>query len=130
MDDNYYNEVLPRWKFWKEFLLTKLESYDKEFEEEKEEFYGLSVERVKKIKKLNAEIIEKVKKIKSKTDLEKISNEICGWTEEVEKCCNFKDPNASGVYWIDVDNGDKLSNWLALTDFCDMMNKKNEQTEE
>lgn len=129
MDDNYYNEVLPRWKFWKEYLIAKLENYDKEFGEEKEEFYGLSVEMVKEIKKLNAEMIEKVKEIKSRTDLEKISNEIQGWGGNVEKCCNWKDPNASGVYWIDVDNSDKLLSWLGLVDFCEMMDKKERNKE-
>lgn len=129
MDDDYMNEVLPRWQFWKEFLIAKLEGYDKEFREEKKESYGLSVEMVKEIKKLNAEMIEKVKEIKSRTDLEKISNEIQGWEENVEKCCNWEDPNASGVYWIDVDNADKVSSWLGLIDFCEMMDKKERNKE-
>jgi len=129
MDDNYLDELLPRWQFWKEYLIAKLKNYKEAFES-KDGHWGLSAEKLEKIEKMNAEMIEKVKEIKSRTDLEKIQNEISKWMKNLNDCCNWEDPEPAGVYWIDVDNGDKLSNWLALTDFCDMMNKKNEQTEE
>ena len=34
MDDDYMNEVLPRWQFWKEYLITKLGNYKEAFESE------------------------------------------------------------------------------------------------
>ena len=33
MDDNYLDEVLPRWQFWKEYMIEQLGRYTERFEE-------------------------------------------------------------------------------------------------
>lgn len=121
MGNNYLDEVLPRWQFWKEYLIAKLENY-KEACESKDGNWGLSAEKLEKIEKMNAEMIEKVKEIKSRTDLEKIQNEISKWMENLKDCCDWQDPEPAGVYWEDVDNEDKLSSWLSIKWFPYTMN--------
>lgn len=123
MDNNYLDEVLPRWQFWKEYLITKLGNYKEAFESE-DGHWGLSAEKLEKIEKMNAEMIEKVKEIKSRTDLEKIQNEISKWMENLNDCCNWQDPEPAGVYWEDVINEDKLSSWLSIKWFPYTMNRK------
>lgn len=123
MDDNYLDEVLPRWKFWKEYLIAKLENYKEAFES-KDGHWGLSDEQIEKIEKMNAEMIEKVKEIKSRTDLEKIQKETIKWMRNLKDCCDWEDPEPAGVYWEDVDNEDKLSSWLSIKWFLYTMNSK------
>ena len=121
MDDNYLDEVLPRWQFCKEYLIEQLKIYKKAFEN-KDGNWGLSDEKFEKIEKMNAEMMEKVKEIKSRTDLEKIRNKIRKWMRNLNDCCDWKDPNPAGVYWIDVDNENKLSSWLSIKWFLYTMN--------
>lgn len=129
MDDNYLDEVLPRWKFWKEYLIEQLERYSERFEE-RGWFCELSDKEIEKIKEINAEMIEKTKGIKSRIGWGEITDELTRWRNDIKDVCNWRDCDYAGVFWEDIINEHKLSNWLALTDFCDMMNKKNEQTEE
>lgn len=127
MDDDYLDEVLPRWQFWKEYLIAKIENYKEAFES-KGGTWGLSVEQIEKIKKMSSEMIEKVKEIKSRTDLEKIQNEISKWMENLEVCCDWQDPEPAGVYWEDVINENKLSSWLSIKWFsCTMNHETNKE---
>lgn len=81
MDEIYLNGilkgVLPRWQFWKEYLIVQLEAGGKEIKKEKP---GVLV---------SAEVIEKVKKIKSKTELKKNIKEIKGLLKKVDELCSF-----------------------------------------
>lgn len=113
MDDNYLDEVLPRWKFWKECLIEQLEKYAASFEGE-HFLYDLSDEETEKIKKINAEMIEKIKEIKSRTDFEKITDGIVTWNENIKDICSWKDYDYAGVFWEDVTNEYKLSSWLNI----------------
>lgn len=74
MNNDYMDEVLPRWQFCKEFLITQTEDFAEEFVEEDPEV----------VKKL-AKIIEKIKKTKNAKDLEKILKKIKEDLIKIEK---------------------------------------------
>ena len=112
MDDNYLNKVLPRWQFWKEYLIEQLEEYTARSEEGG--FCCLSDDKIEKIKKVNTEMIEKIKGIKNRTDFEKVPDEIMKWKENIKDICDWKDCDYAGAFWEDVADEYKLSSWLNI----------------
>lgn len=113
MDDNYLDEVLPRWQFLKEYLIEQLERYTERFEGKNVNF-DLSDKEIEKIKKINKEMIEKIKGIKSRTVFEEIADEIMMWREWMVGICGLKDYNYAGAFFDDVTDEYKLSSWLNI----------------
>lgn len=113
MNDDYLNEVLPRWQFWKEYLIEQLGRYAERFEEGGYLYY-ISDKEVEKIKKINTEMIEKIKGIKNRTDFEKVPDEIMKWKENIKDIYDWKDCGYAGAFWEDVTDEYKLSSWLNI----------------
>lgn len=113
MDNNYLDEVLPRWQFWKEYLITQMEDFRKEFDED---FPDVCKELDK--------IIKKIKKVENAKSLEKISKKIGEDLEKIKKECDLSSEGFEGVYWIDVTNDYKLHAWLNITRLYGMIKRK------
>lgn len=113
MDDSYLDEVLPRWQFWKEYLISQMEDFREEFEEDFPEVF-------KKLTK----VIEKIKKVENAKSLEKISKKIEEDLEKIKEECNLRSEGFEGVYWIDVVNDFKLHAWFNITGLDKMITRK------
>lgn len=106
MDDNYLDEVLPRWQFWKEYLIAQLEEYMRLLAENSAIF------------KVCTETLEKIEKVETAKDLKKIPEEIKNWEEKVFKCQEYY---PSSFY--PVENG-RFFNMINLNSFIHMINKQ------
>lgn len=113
MNDNYLDEVLPRWQFWKEYLIAQMEDFREEFDE-------IFTEASEEL----AKIIKKIKKVENAKSLEKISKNIEEDLEKIKKEFHFHEEEFEGVYWIDVANDYKLHAWLNITRLYRMINRK------
>lgn len=113
MDDDYMNEVLPRWQFWKEYLIAQMEDFSEEFDED---FPDVCKELDK--------IIKKIKKVENAKGLEKISKKIDKDLIKIKKECDLCDEGFEGVFWIDVVNDFKLHAWFNITRLYRMINRK------
>ena len=113
MDDDYLDEVLPRWQFWKEYLISQMEDFREEFDEDFPEAF-----------KELTKIIKKIKKVENAKSLEKISKKIEEDLEKIKKKCDLSEEGFEGVYWIDVANDYKLHAWLNITRLYRMINRK------
>lgn len=127
MNDNYLNETLPRWQFWKEYLIEQLERYTERFE--KGDFFCcLSDKKTEEIKKVNTEMIEKIKGIKNRTDFGKIPDEVTKWKDNIKDILDWNDYEYAGVFWEDVTDEYKLSSWLNIgTLACAIYHKTNKE---
>lgn len=108
MDDDYLNEVLPRWQFWKEYLIEQLEEYMRLLTENSGIF------------KACTEMLEKIEKVETAKDLRKIPEEIENWKKKVLECSR-RERYPSNFYPI-ADG--RLLNMLNLSGFSYMINKQ------
>lgn len=115
MDDNYLDEVLPRWQFWKEFLIAKMEDY-------KEGFKGEYPEAFKKC----AEMIKKIKKVENAESLEEIAEEARKFIRSMERDLELPPEEYAGIFHADVNvtSYDKVSAWVNAKKFPEMINRK------
>lgn len=112
MDDNYYNEVLPRWKFWKERLVEQLKAYQVVFKENNSEHFR---EENSEFFKDLAEIIEKTKEVETAENLKRAAEEIGEFTYSLMK--NLEEYEYAGVdYYEGVCDQIKLESWLNIND--------------
>lgn len=113
MDDDCLDEVLPRWQFWKEYLIEQMEEYMSLLTENSGIF------------KACTEMLEKIEKVETAKDLRKIPEEIKNWGEKVLECSR-REWYPSDCY--PIENG-RLLNMLNLSSFSDIINKQtNKQT--
>lgn len=113
MDNNYLDEVLPRWQFWKEYLITQMEDFREEFDEDFPEVF-------KKLTK----VIEKIKKVENAKSLEKISKKIGEDLKKIKEECNLCSEGFEGVFLMDVVNDYKLHAWFNITRLDKMITRK------
>jgi hypothetical protein len=102
MDDNYLDEVLPRWQFWKEYLITIMEDYQRAFKWDMD------------IYKLCSEMIEKIREIESAEKLKEIVGEIREMQTAITKSSDCKEDEYKGVYWSHVLDDCVLMCWLNM----------------
>lgn len=102
MDDSYLDEVLPRWQFWKEYLLTIMEDYKRAFKWDMD------------IYKLCSEMIEKIREIKSAERLKEVVGEIREMQTAITKTSDCREDEYKGVYWSHVLDDGVLMCWLNM----------------
>lgn len=107
MANDYINEVLPRWRFWKEFLIAQLERYRESVEEEYPEILEI----------FDDETVEKLEKTNTAEELKQVSKEIFESMWSMYK--KFHDYEYMGVYETDITNRDTLLSWLTMESLID-----------
>lgn len=105
MDNDYVNEVLPRWRFWKECLVEQLEQYREGLKKHPE----ISVQEVSEN---FGEIIKKIKEAETPESLKQASEELNDFMTLLLR--KYDDYVCMGVYNMDVTNEDRLANWLGM----------------
>lgn len=105
MDNDYVNEVLPRWRFWKECLVEHLEQY-RESLKKYPEFSSPEVSEN------CGEIIKKIEKAETAESLKQASEELNGFMSSLWR--EYYDCEYEGVYEADVTNNDRLASWLGM----------------
>jgi len=113
MDNNYLNEVLPRWQFLKEFLIAQMEYFREAFKEEFPEVF-----------KELAKVIEKIKKAENAKSLEKISKKLEEDLEKIPEKCGLSEDSYEGAFWVDVVNDFKSHSWFNITRLCRLIKRK------
>lgn len=101
------NEVLPRWRFWKECLVEQLEKYRE----------SVKKEYPKILEIFNDETVKKIEEANTAGSLKQVSKEIFESMWSMYK--KFDDYEYMGVYESDVTNQDTLSSWLTMEDLID-----------
>lgn len=103
MDNDYVNEVLPRWRFWKECPVEHLEQY----RESLKKYPEISSPEVSEN---CGEIIKKIKEAKTPESLKQAVEELSCFMWVLRR--EYDDCDCEGVYNTDVTNEDRLVNWL------------------
>lgn len=103
MDDNYLDEVLPRWQFLKECLVEQLGQYMESLKETYPE-----------VVKDCAKITNKIEKARTPKSLKRASAELDKFMDSLEK--NFRNYNYKGVCEIGVFDERRYVSWLNMRD--------------
>jgi alpha-L-fucosidase len=112
MNDEYINEVLPRWQFWKEHLIEQLEKYRESLKKEHPEILEI----------FDDEMVEKIEKAETAESLKQASEEV--WNTMWGLYKKFDDYEYEGVCEKAVTNRDTLSSWLDMENLTDEIIRK------
>lgn len=103
MNDNYLDEVLPRWQFWKERLVEQLGQYMKSLKET----YPEVVEDC-------AKITNKIENARTSKGLKQTSAKLDKFMDSLEK--NFRNYDYEGVCETGVFDERRYASWLDMRD--------------